>query len=183
MPKIIIQSVLIALCLIVVSRAFGWVNPSAAPYGGAGVISFSSSGVGVGVPNPAYPLDVSGNVQWSGTLTSGDVPWSRLDSYPAGCSAGRLVTTLGLIPTCANPSWTGLINIPAPFADNIDDVGTGITSISAGTGITLSPNPITGVGSVAIDAAYAQRRVTGSCGATGSVRVINADGTVICQTF
>ncbi len=169
--------------LVFVGLAVGWVNPSVAPFGGSGLISVTTSGVGIGVPNPSSALDISGNVQWSGSLVAGDTPWLRLESYPAGCSSGRLLTFLGLTPTCANPSWTGLTSIPAGFADGVDNTGAGVTSISAGAGITLTPNPISGAGSVAIDSNYTQRRITGSCGSTGSIRVVNVDGTVICQTF
>ena len=43
----------------------------------------SSGRVGIGTGTPAYALDVSGDVGWSGTLQSGTVPWARLSNHPS----------------------------------------------------------------------------------------------------
>jgi hypothetical protein len=57
-----------------------------------------------------------------------------------------------------------------------------LTSLAQGTGITLTPNPITSTGTVAADTSYLQRRVSSSCAAGSSIRAIAADGTVTCQS-
>ena len=54
--------------------------------------------VGIQTTSPNFPLDVAGDVRWTGTLQGGSVPWSRLSSIPSG------------------------------FADNVDNVGTGVPS-------------------------------------------------------
>ena len=59
--------------------------------------------------------------------------------------------------------------------------GGGVTSLSAGTGITLNPNPITSTGTISANTTYLQRRVTGTCAAGSSIRVINANGSVTCE--
>jgi hypothetical protein len=55
-----------------------------------------------------------------------------------------------------------------------------VTSISAGTAIIASPNPITTTGTLSVDTSIMQSRVSGTC--TGAIRVVNANGTVSCAT-
>ena len=62
------------------------------------VVISPGGNVGIGTDNPSKKLDVAGDVRWSGTLQGGSVPWSRLSSIPSG------------------------------FADNVDNVGTGVPS-------------------------------------------------------
>lgn len=50
--------------------------------------------------------------------------------------------------SAASADWSGLTGVPAGFADGIDDVGAGISSITAGTG--LSGGTITSSGTIAI---------------------------------
>lgn len=59
--------------------------------------------------------------------------------------------------------------------------GGGITKLTQGSGIILNPNPVTSAGTISVDITYAQRRVIGTCAAGNSIRVINADGTVVCE--
>ena len=59
-------------------------------------------------------------------------------------------------------------------------VSSAITNLSAGTGITLSPNPITTTGTVSANTSVLQTRVTGTCAVGQAVTAINANGTVTC---
>jgi len=55
-----------------------------------------------------------------------------------------------------------------------------ITSVTAGTG--LSGGGVSGDVALSADVTYLQRRVAASCAAGNAIRVINADGTVTCET-
>jgi len=74
-------------------------------------------------------------------------------------------TTLGLSTSCANGQimkWNG-----ASWACAADGSNTGtVTSISQGTGITATPNPITGAGTIALNTTYTDGRYVDVSGDT-----------------
>ena len=67
--------------------------------------------------------------------------------------------------------WSGLTDVPAGFADGVDND----TTYSAGAGLNLAGTVFSA------DTSYLQRRVTGTCDGGNAIRVINADGTVTCE--
>jgi hypothetical protein len=92
------------------------------------------------------------------------------------------LSAAGVINTGGNPvDWTKLKNVPAGFADGVDaDSGGDITGVTAGTGLT--GGGASGDVSLNVNTPVIQNRVTGTCGAGTSIRVVNADGTVTCET-
>ncbi len=69
------------------TNRYGWVGLPGAEYlqiatdFGKNIIIDPSGYVGVGLVNPAYMLDVFGDVRWSGTLQGGSVPWARISGF------------------------------------------------------------------------------------------------------
>lgn len=67
--------------------------------------------------------------------------------------------------------WSGLLGVPAGFADNVDND----TQYGAGNGLVLAN------GVFAVNTGVIQQRVSGACAAGSSIRTINQDGTVVCE--
>jgi hypothetical protein len=86
--------------------------------------------------------------------------------FPSTCAAGQVMKWNGAAWACA--------------ADATAGGGGTVSSVTAGTGLT--GGTITSSGTIAVNTAYVQRRVSTSCAAGSSIRAIAADGSVTCET-
>lgn len=146
-------SLLIVLAFFITVAGFAWAYNSSGSGGSPPVMGHSVDEMDWSKPLPGNLL-VSGNVG-IGTMA----PTQKLDV------AGNVRGTQLCIGADCRSAW--------PSAG-------GVTSISAGTGITLTPNPIIGTGSISANTAVLQQRVTGTCAINQAIRVVNANGTVAC---
>lgn len=110
------------------------------------------------------------------TPFAGEARWLEV---AVQCPGDAGFTTLPRQPLTATPytlysqqsPWSGLLNVPAGFADNVDND----TTYSAGSGLLLTGTVF------AADTTYLQRRVGGVCGSGYAIREIQTDGSVVCE--
>ena len=75
-----IRSFLIAILglvlLVGIGHTFAWTNPTSNPPYSTNTINISAGNVGIGKSNPAYKLDVVGDMNFTGTLRQNGTPFS-----------------------------------------------------------------------------------------------------------
>ncbi|GMV39945.1 MAG: hypothetical protein AMXMBFR64_16610 [Myxococcales bacterium] len=107
----------------------------------------------------------------------GDTAWAPLQTGVLTVNGnatvnGNLTVSGTISGTLSALPWSALTGVPAGFADGVDND----TTYTAGTGLTLA------TGQFSINPAQAQVRVSGTCNTGQAMRVVNADGTVVCGT-
>ncbi len=135
-------------------------------YGGLVIDSLGIANIAAGALNVLGGANIGGSVGIGTTTTNAAkltvVGTVKITGGIPG--AGKVLTS----------DATGLASWVAPSSG-------GVTSISQGTGITLSPNPITTTGTVSVNTTSLQSRVTGSCATNQAISVINSNGSVSCS--
>ena len=132
-----------------------WACANDAIGGGGGGGTVTSVAAGTGLQGSPNPITGAGSINLAPTY-----------QLPQACTNGQVPKSNGA----------------GGWACGTDIAGAGtMTSLSQGTGITLSANPITTAGSIAVNTTTIQARVTGTCAAGSSIRIIAADGSVTCQ--
>jgi hypothetical protein len=129
--------------------------------------------VGIGLANPLYPLDVAGDVRWSGTLQGGTVPWARLSGYNLNVAWTGLLGWGNLTAYNLNVNWAGKLgwgNLTA-YPNVITSIGSGLNANTQ----SLASDIVLGV-----NFTETQKRVVNSCSGSKAIQVINQDGSVSC---
>jgi len=114
--------------------------------------------VGVGTAIPSSNLEVSGNVELTNLFDN-----DGSNFFDGACGDNQHITDI---------TTDGAITCAADSGD--------ISGVTAGTG--LSGGGINGTVTLNADTTFLQQRVAETCAAGSSIRVINLDGTVSCET-
>jgi hypothetical protein len=134
--------------------------------------------------NWACAADLTGGSGGGGTVTQVNTG--------TGLTGGPITTTgtIGLAATqllpsvaCATnqvPKWNGSAWACAADVDTDTNSGGTVTQVNTGTGLT--GGPITTTGTISVNTAVIQQRVTGTCPAGSSIATIAANGTVTCAS-
>ncbi len=109
-----------------------------------------------------YSSGLKWQIESTGTLTIGSVPWARLTNFPSNCPAGEYASGIGSTLACSAPGGGDITAV------NVD---IGLTGGGTSGDVTLN-----------VDTATIQSRVSSTCAVGSSIRVINQDGTVSCET-
>ncbi len=135
-----------------------------------GINAADATTVEAAITCPSCGLNITGNP----TLTVADA--TIISRKLAGFSGAQLTNGLAL--------GSGTRNTPSAVQSFLlagcGATGGTVTSITAGTGLT--GGTITASGTLAVNTAVIQSRVSGTCSVGASIRAIAADGTVTCQT-
>ncbi|MFA4855725.1 MAG: hypothetical protein WC634_04015 [archaeon] len=141
------------------------------------------------VPNPGHALStIQGYFQGDASLVQSlaKIQQQVTDLCAAGSSI-RVINADGTVSCEVDDVGSGgaqysFATIDAPLGtDPAAESANDTLVLSAASGITITGNSTTDTITIAPDTSYLQRRVSGSCAAGSSVRVVNADGTVACE--
>ncbi len=132
------------------------------------VVNGTTGYTGIGTGNPFYPLDIVGNVRWSGSLIGGNVSWASLTNFPSACNAGEAVQVINSTLTCipvgtgnvsgvGTPNYIPIWTTPTTMSDSVIfqngtkiGIGTGAISLSKTLDVVGDINATVGIYGVSI---------------------------------
>jgi hypothetical protein len=182
-PRLSMRSVPYALKSSTAQNAVGDLTPSSVTIGD---VVIDASGVTIGGNNV-----IDGSGQWSGpapTVSFNDLLDPPTTLSGLGCANGEVAQVVGgawtCVPASSADTLSGLSCTSGQVAKRIggawtcaDDIDTD-TLYSAGNGLLIDS-----ANTFSVNPSIFQRRVTSSCtGAGQSIKTINADGSVTCET-
>ena len=148
--------------------------PSGGTWSLSSLLGILGANVGIGIANPIAALHVVGNSYFNGDV---NITGTLYGASPVKIGGGLNVTS-GVVDLPASSIASSDVNFNYAGSSSKGGAATSATTAASASDLVCTDC----IGSTEINDAQMQVRVSGTCAAGSSIRVISSTGTVTCET-